>query len=442
MNTASSDQHKNFQYYALLAYIILFYTQFAGRFPVFKPFRLEFVVGSMLLLLGGFKILFGKTALNENKLNYAIIFFFAFLTLTIPFALVKSRALDSSIRILKFFSIYIMIICNLNSEKSLKGFFVVYIAMALLLFGEPFLLSLQGKGFVYNNHMMRLAGVTGYFAHPNMLGITTSSNLPFLYYSMIYSNSKFGKLFFFSLFLVALRVIMLTQSRTGMVGAAAFCAFIWMKSKYKLASAIVLIFCALILWQVAPQKTKDRFLTMGKAIEVISGGREGLQSLEREEAQALGSMVSRWELTVRSFTVFIENPIIGIGMDNFRSYSGRRWDSWFPPHNTYLQALAETGLVGTTALAMIIFLTFRNLRDSRKILNRLETENRFLSYAGKCITGYYYVFLVVATFGIEFFSNTWWIAGGLSVVLLRLCRQLENEPVVSNHSAKPPQLAR
>ena len=442
MDTATLEPKNNFQYYALLGYIILFYTQFAGRFPVFAPLRLEFVVGSMLLFLGGLSILSGKTALGENKLNYAIIFFFAFLALTIPFAMVKSRALDSSVRILKFFSIYIMIVCVLNSEKSLKGFIYVYISMAILLFGEPFLLSIQGKGFIYNNHMMRLAGVTGYFAHPNMLGITTSSNLPFLYYSMIYSKSKLSKFFFFSLLLIAFRVIMLTQSRTGMLGAVVFCGFVWMKSKYKLASAVVLIICMLLLWQVAPQKTKDRFLTLGKTIEVITGGRERLETLQREDAQALGSMVSRWELTVRSFIAFKESPIIGIGMNNFGSYSGRRWGSWFPPHNTYLQALAETGLVGTTALGFIIFITLRNLRRSREMLNRLDGEKRFLTMVQKSVTGYYYVFLAVATFGIEFYSNAWWIAGGLSVVLLRLCKQLEVEPVATNRVSHQPEFAR
>jgi O-antigen ligase len=432
MNTASLDQKSEFLYYGLLGYIFLYYTQFAGRYPVFAPFRLEFVLGSILLVLGGIRIHSGRINLKENKLNSAIISFCVFLLLSLPFAFIKTRAFNSSVQVLKYLSIYFMIICGLTSEKSLKGFLYVFISMAILLFGEPFLLSLQGKGFIYNNHMWRLAGVTNAFAHPNGLGITTSCSIPFLYYFMVYSKSKLWKAIFFSLFIVALWVIMLTQSRTGMVGVAAFLIFLWMKSRHKLVTAIALIICVLILWQVAPQETKDRFLTLGKAIEVIAGGRERQQILEREDSQAIGSMFSRWELTVRSFIVFKENPIFGIGMNNFISYSGRRWGSWFPPHNTYLQALAELGLVGTAILGVIIFLIFQNLKRSKEILQRLETENRFLTMVQKSVTGYFYVFLVVATFGIEFHSNAWWIAGGLSVVLLRLCKQLEVEPASTN----------
>lgn len=439
MNTVSLDQKNNFLYYGLLGYMILFYTQLVGRLSI--PFRLEFFLGAILLIISLNNIFSGKTTLNENKLNYAVISFFVFLLLSIPFALVKSRALDSSVRIFKFFSIYIMIVCALTSEKNLKGFFYVYISMAILLFFEPFLLSLQGKGFIYNNHMLRLAGVTGYFAHPNMLGITTSSNLPFLYYSMTYSNSKLWKIVFFLLLIIALRVIMLTQSRTGMVGAIAFFAFVWMKSRHKLVSALVLIICMVILWSVAPQDTKDRFLTMGKSVSVISGGRESL--MEREDAHAVGSILSRWEQIVRSLIVFKENPIIGVGMDNYKSYSGRRWGVWFPPHNTYAQALAETGLIGTIALGMIIFFTFQNFKRSRVILRQLEEKNRLLNIVLDSATGYYFVFLVVATFGIEFYSNAWWIAGGLSVVLLRICRQLGDNLIYTNSiSSQKSEIAR
>jgi O-antigen ligase len=419
MNPSINDNRSNFIYYGLLVYTFLFYTQFAGRYPVFKPFRLEFVLGAIMLIICTMKFFSEDVKLSENKLNSAAIIFFAVLILSIPIAVVKTRALEASIKIFKFFAIYLMIVCSLKSEKELKGFIYLYIIMVCLIFVEPFLLSLQGKGFIYNNHMWRLGGVTGYFAHPNGLGIVTSSNMPFLYYFMVHSRSRALKVLFFCLLLIAFRVIMLTQSRTGMVGALAFLLFVWLKSQRKGIAIFVLIACMVVTWGFAPQDTKDRFLSLGGAMKVMTEGRSGFTS--DDEAHRLGSMASRWELMQHALIAFAENPIIGVGINNFISYSGRRWGSWFPPHNTYLQVLAEVGILGFIALFMVIFHTYRSLKQADLLLTNMLSDTRFLRMVHVSVSGHYFVFLIVSIFGIELFSNSWWIAGGLSVVLLRVC---------------------
>ena len=87
--------------------------------------------------------------------------------------------------------------------------------------------------------MWRLAGISAYFAHPNHLSMISSSHLPFFYYLMLYEKSKFLKLIYMALMAVGIRVVMLTQSRTGMLGVLAFCFFVWVFSPKKFIMLIV-----------------------------------------------------------------------------------------------------------------------------------------------------------------------------------------------------------
>lgn len=417
----------NFLYYGLLTYTVIFYSQIGSRFSVLSSFRIEFVVGSILLFFSVLNLINGKIKFNENIVNVVALLFLLVAFVTIPFALVKMRALDTFIKLFKFFSIYLMIISAIDSEKRLKGFIYVYLIMISLLFVQPFFLSLQGKGFIYNNHMWRLAGVTGLFAHPNALGMITSANLPFFYYLIKQGNSKTLKVTFLILIIIALRVIMLTQSRAAFLGVIVFVFFLWLFSKKKIMGIMALVSFFLLLWQFTPQNTKDRFLTIRESTRIIAEGRENFTD---EQHVTLGSMASRWELMKRSFIAFKENPVTGLGLDCFASFNGRRWGCWLPPHNTYLQALAETGILGFIAISLVIIFTLKNLKQSKEKLAEMKGQDSFIVRLTDAVTLYYLVSLVVSFFGIELYTNFWWVVGGLSVVILRIIRdQNENHPL-------------
>ncbi len=404
----------NFGYYGLIIYTMLFYSQIAGRFQFLQPFRLELVVGSILVVYSLYQIITGKIDIGENKLNYFAILFIIIAFITIPFAYVRSRALETFISFVKFFAIYLMIITSIDSEKKLKGFIYVYLSMITLLFIEPFFLSLFGKGFIWNNHMWRLAGITGYFEHPNQLGGITSANLPLFFYLMKYEKSKYLKFILFSLILISLNVIMLTQSRTAFMGVLTFSFFLWLFSNNKIVSFAIIIISTIVIWQFTPQETKDRFISLGDAGSVVSG------EMGHEEA---GSMYSRWVLIQRGFIAFKENPIIGLGLNCYISFNGHRYGYYFPPHNTFIQALTEMGLLGFTAFVLVIIYTIKNLIISRRYLAKIEDDTNYISSLIMGLLIYILVRSMVSLFGQDLYANYWWLAGGLSVVVLRITIQ-------------------
>jgi len=414
------ESQNKFLFYGLLTYIFIFYTQIAARIPALSPLRIEFLVGSILLLAIGFKFFSGELNFMENKINLAGLLFFTAAFLTIPFAMVKSLALETFINMFKFSAVYFMIIASITTERRLKIYFYLYLSLVGLIFVEPFINSLFGKGFIWNNGMWRLAGTTSAFGHPNQLGGVASANLPFFFYMMFYVKSKIGKVIYFSLIIMAIRVVMLTQSRTGFLGVLMFGFFVWLFSKSKVLSLILGIFLLIILWQFAPEQTKDRFRTFASIEKVMTTDRSEVSDAERSR---LASTFSRWRLIQRAWTCFLEHPIIGVGLRNFNSYNGRKYGLWHPPHNSYLQALAEMGLIGFLAFMYFIIVIFKNLRESKEIqLNFLE-DQRFLYYLTKAVTVYFLVRLVVSTFGQDLYANYWWVAAGFAVVIYRVTLQ-------------------
>jgi len=415
----SQVQSSNLLFYGLLIYTVIFYSQLGSRFPTLAPFRPEFTIGTLLLIAIFFKIFNNELDIRQNGINGAAIFFLVSALITIPFAFVKSRALFSFLSLLKFCSIYLMIISAIDSENKLKTFMYVYLASISLLFVQPFLLSLQGKGFIQAAGVMRLQGITGYFAHPNQLGGITAANLPYFYYFMRYEKSRAAKVIFFLLIIVGLRVIMLTQSRTAFVGVFSFAFLVWLFGKRKLLGLAIGLVSCIVLWHVAPEQTKYRFRSLASTTYVLSVDRS---ELTEEELQQVSSMASRWTLIKRGLIAFSENPFLGLGLNCFPSFNGQRWGLWFPPHNTYVQALAEMGLVGFTAFCFFIFTIFRNLKVAGRLVERTGVPDNFLRSMISAVIVYLLTRLAVSLFGQDLYGNYWWVAAGLSVVILRIIK--------------------
>ena len=419
-----SDTYDIF-FLGLLAYTIIFYSQIGARFPLLGHLRIELLVGSIMLILITFEFLRGQINLNENSLNILACAFLLVTAITIPLAHYKTYAYQSFISFFKVFTVYLMIITGITSEKKFKIFVSIYLAMTCLLFVEPFLLSLQGKGFIYNNHMWRLSGVTGYFKHPNSLGAITSSAFPFFYYLMLQQKSFLKKLPFLVLIAIGLRVIMLTQSRTAFVGVITFALCIWFQSKKKLLLFVIFIICTAILWQLSPEETKARFLTLRQSRDVVMSN-----NIEDPDSIAqYGSMAARWRLIKRSLQIFSEHPILGVGIGNFVVESYRKYNVWFPTHNLYTQALAELGVIGFVLFILIVVMIIRNLKEAKLILKKLNLENSYLDSMASALIAFLIMRLVVGLFGHDLYNNYWWVAGGLSMVILRVARNKLGEHV-------------
>jgi O-antigen ligase len=134
-------------------------------------------------------------------------------------------------------------------------------------------------------------------------------------------------------------------------------------------------------------------------------------------------MTSRWELIRRGFICFLENPILGVGLNCFPSFQGRRWGLWFPPHNTYIQALAEMGIFGFGIFIYIVFNIFKNIILSKRMLRQSKIEDVFLNQMVRILIVSFIIRVILSFFGQELYDYYWWVTGGLSLVLLRITKE-------------------
>lgn len=411
-------------FYLVLAYIVVFYSQPGARVPALESLRIEFILGTVILV--GIWLTRPTQPTDTpagSRLNGAIVCLFLAMVLSMPGSHWLGRSIQTIVVVLKGFALYVMIVSTVDTERKLKQFVWVYLSMVLLIVGEPFLGMFLGTAH-YDSHRGydKLMGETGLWAHPNSLGGFAAGNLAFLYYLFRGETSWVRRTVILGIAVASLGTIIFTGSRTAYVGVVGVAIAIWLISRGKMWNLLLATVILAVTWFAAPQVYKDQFLTIKQADQVVMG----------EESRPRDSMAERWEIIEDAWVIFWENPILGVGVDAFSTARGAKFDRWQDTHNLYLQVLTNLGILGGIAFAMVIYHMIRNLRMAKSALKDVRgEESQWLHMLGSGIVVFVAARLIVGMFGMDLYENYWWLAGGLSVVTLRLSLAEEEakEPV-------------
>lgn len=181
---------------------------------------------------------------------------------------------------------------------------------------------------------------------PRLVGIHSDPNfmalfaLVFLFYFLNHSSTS-SRLLFLVYFLIAV----LTLSRSGLMAmGVGFMVYILCTNrkaiKFALLSFMSLFVC-LVLW------LKDA---------------EVLKPIIKARLSGLESGAGRFELWENGIQLFLDNPLFGVGLFQFRSEMLERFGSTMFAHNTYLGILVESGVIGLFLflffLSVVFFLLF------------------------------------------------------------------------------------
>jgi len=109
------------------------------------------------------------------------------------------------------------------------------------------------------------------------------------------------------------------------------------------------------------------------ASDLLPTGRSLIESISRQPAAA-NPQLARWTLWKVSFRMFLNHPLFGVGINNYREQFTRYFSgtvdgeaAFGTAHNLYLHQTAERGLVGAAALAwLLIALWRRSLQRTRR----------------------------------------------------------------------------
>jgi len=188
-----------------------------------------------------------------------------------------------------------------------------------------------------------------------------------------------------------------TASRGGTLALAAMLGLFLLLRRPRVRVLIpvaVLVFA--IGSVVLPPETTKRVSSLAAATDVQ-------QSIVHDT-----SFRGRFAENVTAVYMLRDNPLLGVGSGNFpvryaeySTYAGREWRPVRQPHNLYLEAFAETGVIGGTMFLVFLGLTISGAWRARRLVSADSTllvEGIFVALIGLLTTSLFLHAAYISTF--------------------------------------------
>lgn len=400
-------QDSSLPIWILSFYVFIWYMQIGDRFGILGAIRIEFIVGSLLIILSLMAVSQpATTTVNHySGLIRAIVIFYLILIIY-TFCSYNSQHSQTVFfdRVLKFSMFTLFIGALVRNEAELKLVLLGYF-LAMFKIIQEGLVGGIGGGLVWENQgIPRLHGVTKMYVHPNSLSGLAVSALPFFIFLLPYQK-RFIQLIFLGGIIGLLYIVMTTGSRTGYIATAVlFICLLLRVGIFKPKTLMLLALSFTVMVAVVPQSYKDRFGTMFKSKEEMGG-----------------SANKRLEIIEDAWAISLKYPL-GVGIQAFPYVRGLEFGREQDTHNLYLEVLTNLGPIGFIAFFAFIIAIFKVNLKSRKIF--LQEDRRFLAELCYVVNLYILCRLVLGLFGMDLYEVYWWFAAGMTISLAKIASGL------------------
>ena len=305
----------------------------------------------------------------KNKYFYFFLIFWSYLIVN---SLINNFNLDS-LKISFFYFRYgvfvIAIATFLNTnDKFIKYFFYcIFICFSALII-DGFYQYFFGKnilGWVGSDR------ISSFFGDENILGGYLSRLWPIFFGLSIFALNQKNKLYFLFIlvFILSEALIFLSGDRTAFFYINLSAIFVILFSRKLLKLRFFTMLSSLLLLVIISlfnPTAKERFVDLTlKQINIFQDKKDKKDKKdEKDEKDQKIYMFSKahHELYVSAYKIFLDNVIIGVGVKNFRNickdsryHINNREICNNHPHNTYIQILTETGIIGFSFLIFSLF---------------------------------------------------------------------------------------
>ena len=316
------------------------------------------IIGTLFLIY-----CFKKKNFSYFKKNYFYIFliFWAYLVFN---SLINNYNLDS-LKISFFYFRYGVFVIAISvlldfDKKFIKYFYYVTLFCFIALIIDGYYQYFVGEnilGFKTPNSMR----VSSFFGDEQILGSYLSRIWPLLFGLSMFYSKKNDKLFYVLvlIFILSETLIFLSGERTSFFYINLSAVFVILFSNNLIRLRLITLFSSLLLiviityfYPVAKKRIIDHTLQQ-----------MNLSSEEKKKEDKIYIFSkTHHAIFISSYKMFLDNKIIGVGVKNFRNlcnepkYKSIQKNSCTThPHNTYLQILTETGIIGFLFLIFILF---------------------------------------------------------------------------------------
>ncbi len=345
-------------YWLLLAFLTLLY----ANTPFVLP-AAEVIHPAKLIAAAAILVFAGELALGRRKLEWSwpegawLLVFLAAAGVSCLTALWPGYAADAASDLIKMVIVYFFIVNCANTERLLQGVMWVMVIGGLF----PALGTL--KNYLQGNLEEGRAAWVGIFANPNEVAYALVILLPLLAY-LAATRGWITRLLLLGVASLFLAAIFVTFSRGGLVGLAAVIGlYAWRKRNMWLRAALICGVVGAFLFT-------EKFWSRGEDFSQLNGDVSFQQRLATSQA-GLG--------------MFQDHPFFGVGLN----CSVIAWPLYAPKglytrgalitHNTIVQVLSETGMIGFIPFVLFIGI---GVYQSRKLARRAETANLGIAIEG------------------------------------------------------------
>lgn len=383
----------------------------------------KFIIGSLLFMMFSSAISIGGSSIGMG---------FAFLAWIIKMIIKKIKSEEISFVAvpfsnaiwLLFAAILISFIGTYDFQQSLEGLedYLIVILLFYTVVNNVKDLETVKKMFGFGVISIILSSLYGLFYQYMYQGInridSTFMALDFGALLLMYSIFVMTYLFFAenrlkfkylsaSALILLMFTLILNKSRGAWLGFAggSFMTF-WLHKKKLIPIFLVALIVIVLL---APAAIQDRIMS--------------ITDLKNNK-----SNTNRLGLWKSALIIFKDNPINGVGINNFRPAYKSGYEQIGVPafshaHNTYLNFLAETGIIGFTALIYLffsilkyLFIAYRKLEDE---FSKLFVLSVFSSFLGAfVIQG-----MTESNFSKSVVGRTLWFLIALAVIIVQINEQ-------------------
>ncbi|OFW17510.1 MAG: hypothetical protein A3H27_06040 [Acidobacteria bacterium RIFCSPLOWO2_02_FULL_59_13] len=334
-------------YSLLLLFFFLLYSQLPLLIPALQGLRLVYAVGGAAIVAvlvekmlshGGWELVWPESYLLLGLLAAAAISCFG--------ALWPRYAVDNTLDLAKAVALSLVLLSSVNSTRRLR------VLIWFMVLGGLFPALGTLRNYFQGNLMEGgRAGWVGIFANPNELAYSLVLLVP-LAISLAAGVPRWVVVLLGGIIATYIAAIYVSFSRGGMIGLLAVLAVIGLRGRSIPVRVLMILLLAASLAFIAQGWSRDEGFTQ---LGTDANFRERLATMQA------------------GFAMFADHPISGVGL----GCSVIAWPLYAPPdvharrwlviHNTFLQSLSETGIVGFLCFTLLLGAA---LHDAREITRR------------------------------------------------------------------------
>lgn len=304
--------------------------------PILAKLKLQMILGALGLLLSlGTIDHWRPREIMKHWMVKAIAVMIVIFTAGIPFSIYPGRSFRTLTD--SYLSVILTAIMTLVIGRTLPGLRLLLKTLGVGCVAAAFLAVLRGR----TDSSGRLSG--GYVYDANDIALISVIAIPMIVWWVLDKKSVAGKAMAASIPLL-IYVIVKSDSRGGFLGLASVAAiflFLGLSKRHGIPRlrivALSLVGAFIVGFPFLPSEYRARIMSIGSEEDYNKTSYSGRENLWR-----------------RGMFYMRTHPIVGVGLENFRTAEGRdlageaipgKGIKWSAPHNSMVQAAAEGGVI-------------------------------------------------------------------------------------------------